>query len=388
MRPGVDVWVPYYRDLGVVLRAGMTPYEVFLGVFSKAEDPTSGGRQMPAHWGSARLQIVSHSSPIATQVPHAAGIAYAARYRGEDVVVGCWFGEGATSAGDWHEGVNFAAIHRLPVVFVCENNEYAISVPQSKQMVVADVADRAPGYGIPGVVVDGSDVLACYEAMREAHDRARAGEGPTLIECKTYRYLPAHLRRRRQVLPLARGGGGAPAPRPHRPLRVGGCSNAGYLDDAGARGDLADELLAEVEAAIAAGVGGAGPRPGDRDAARVRGGPVTEKNLVAAIRDAAARRDGRRRPGRCCSARTWAGAGASSKISEGFLDEFGEARVVDTPLAESAIVGRRDRDGAPRTAARGRDRVRGLHPPRVRSDRVGGRPDALPDERGDRGARW
>ncbi len=190
LRAGTDVWVPYYRDLGVVLVAGLTPYEVFLGVFSKADDPSSAGRQMPSHWGSKRLGIVSHSSPIATQVPHAVGIAYAMRYRGEDAVVASWFGEGATSEGDWHEGLNFAAIHRLPVVFVCENNEYAISVRQDKQMAVRDVADRAAGYGMPGVVVDGSDVLACYDAMREAHARALAGGGPTLIECKTYRYLP------------------------------------------------------------------------------------------------------------------------------------------------------------------------------------------------------
>jgi TPP-dependent pyruvate/acetoin dehydrogenase alpha subunit len=190
MRRGIDVWVPYYRDLGVVLVAGMTPEQVFLGVFSKATDPTSGGRQMPNHWGSRELGIVSHSSPIATQVPHAAGIAYAMKYRNEDAVTTTWFGEGATSEGDWHEGLNFAAIHRLPVVFVCENNEYAISVHQSKQMAVADVASRAEGYGMPGVVVDGNDVLACYRVMREAHDRARAGGGPTLIECKTYRFLP------------------------------------------------------------------------------------------------------------------------------------------------------------------------------------------------------
>jgi 2-oxoisovalerate dehydrogenase E1 component alpha subunit len=190
MRPGTDVWVPYYRDLGVVLVAGLTPYEFFLGLFSKADDPTSGGRQMPNHWSSRRLGIVSHSSPIATQVPHAAGIAYALRARGDDAVVASWFGEGATSEGDWHEGLNFAAIHRLPVIFVCENNEYAISVRQDKQMAVRDVASRAEGYGIPGVVVDGSDVLACFEAMRDARQRATAGEGPTLIECKTYRYLP------------------------------------------------------------------------------------------------------------------------------------------------------------------------------------------------------
>jgi 2-oxoisovalerate dehydrogenase E1 component alpha subunit len=190
MRRGTDIWLPYYRDVGVVLVAGMTPYEIFLGVFSKADDPASGGRQMPSHWGSRRLGIISGSSPIATQVPHAAGIAYAARLRGEDTVTGCWFGDGATSEGDWHEGLNFAGIHRLPVIFVCENNQYAISVPQSKQMAVKDVATRAEGYGFPGVVVDGNDVLACYAAMKTAHDRARAGEGPTLIECKTYRYLP------------------------------------------------------------------------------------------------------------------------------------------------------------------------------------------------------
>jgi len=190
MRRGVDVWVPYYRDLGIVLVAGMTPEQVFLGIFSKASDPTSGGRQMPNHWSSRELGIVSHSSPIATQVPHAAGIAYAMKYRNEDAVVASWFGEGATSEGDWHEGLNFAAIHRLPVVFVCENNEYAISVPQAKQMAVADVASRAEGYGMPGVVVDGNDVLACYGAMKDAHDRARTGGGPTLIECKTYRFLP------------------------------------------------------------------------------------------------------------------------------------------------------------------------------------------------------
>jgi 2-oxoisovalerate dehydrogenase E1 component alpha subunit len=190
LRPRQDIWVPYYRDVVIVLLAGMTPFEIFLGLFAKADDPSSGGRQMPSHWGSRRLGIISHSSPIATQVPHAAGIAWAARYRGEDAVVGCWFGEGATSEGGWHEGMNFAGIHKLPVVFVCENNRYAISVAQPLQMAIQNVADRAPGYGFPGVVVDGNDVLACYAAMKTAFDRARAGEGPTLIEAKTYRYFP------------------------------------------------------------------------------------------------------------------------------------------------------------------------------------------------------
>jgi 2-oxoisovalerate dehydrogenase E1 component alpha subunit len=259
MRRGIDVWVPYYRDLGVVLVAGMTPEQVFLGIFSKATDPTSGGRQMPNHWGSRELGIVSHSSPIATQVPHAAGIAYAMKYRNEDAVATTWFGEGATSEGDWHEGLNFAAIHRLPVVFVCENNEYAISVHQSKQMAVADVASRAEGYGMPGVVVDGNDVLACYRVMREAHDRARTGGGPTLIECKTYRFLPhtsddddKTYRSREEV----------EEHRTHDPIE----RFATHLVDTGvtdreALNQLHDEVKAEVEAAIQAAWDAPDPDP-------------------------------------------------------------------------------------------------------------------------------
>ncbi|MGZ4125747.1 MAG: thiamine pyrophosphate-dependent dehydrogenase E1 component subunit alpha [Actinomycetota bacterium] len=190
LQRGSDIWLPYYRDLAVVLVAGFTPKDVFLGLFAKADDPSSGGRQMPSHWGSRRLGIMSHSSPIGTQIPHAAGIAYAAKYRGEQTVAACWFGEGATSEGDWHEGLNFSGIHKLPVVYICENNHYAISVTQTKQMPIKNVADRAAAYGFPGVVVDGSDTLACYAAMKQAVERARAGEGPTLIEAKTYRFFP------------------------------------------------------------------------------------------------------------------------------------------------------------------------------------------------------
>jgi 2-oxoisovalerate dehydrogenase E1 component alpha subunit len=189
-RKGSDVFVPYYRDMGVCLVAGMTPRDVFLAVFGKRDDPSSGGRQMPAHWSSRELGIVTGSSPIATQIPHAAGIAYAIKHTGEDAVVGAWFGDGATSEGDWHEGLNFSGIHRLPVVWFCENNKYAISVPLSKQMAVKDVAVRGQAYGFAGVVVEGNDVLACYEASRNAVQKARDGGGPTLIEMKTYRFHP------------------------------------------------------------------------------------------------------------------------------------------------------------------------------------------------------
>lgn len=127
---------------------------------------------------------------MGTQVPQAAGVAYAAKLRGDDAVVYVSFGEGTASQGDVHEGMNFAAVHKLPVIFFCQNNRYAISVPQNLQMAVDDLADRAAGYGFPGKVVDGMDVLEVYGAMREAVDRARRGEGPTLIEAKVYRLTP------------------------------------------------------------------------------------------------------------------------------------------------------------------------------------------------------
>ncbi|MBI2872451.1 MAG: thiamine pyrophosphate-dependent dehydrogenase E1 component subunit alpha [Chloroflexi bacterium] len=188
LRPGKDFCLPYYRDLGVVLTLGMTPREVMLNMFSREGDPNSGGRQMPFHWGCSRLRIITHSSPVATQIPHAVGIALASRIRDEDDVTVCYFGEGTTSKGDFHEGLNFAAVLKTPTVFICENNGYAISVPQHKQMVVADVAQRAQAYGIPGVTVDGLDVLEVYRATLDAVQRARRGEGPTLIEARVYRY--------------------------------------------------------------------------------------------------------------------------------------------------------------------------------------------------------
>jgi 2-oxoisovalerate dehydrogenase E1 component alpha subunit len=184
---GKDVFCPYYRDLALVLVAGFTAKDVFLGLFGKKDDPSSGGRQMPAHWGSKKRNIITGSSPIATQCLHAAGIAYSKKLKRSDAVVGTWFGEGGTSEGDWHGAMNFAGIHKLPLVFVCENNQYAISVPEAKQ-VAGSVHGRAEGYGMPGVVGDGNDILESYRLTKEAVDRARAGEGPSLIELRTYRY--------------------------------------------------------------------------------------------------------------------------------------------------------------------------------------------------------
>ena len=186
---GQDDWlVPHYRGLANSIVRGLTMKEWMLAVFAKADDPLSAGRNIPGGCYSYRaLKIAPVSQVVASWIPKAAGIAYAAKLRGDGSVTLCTFGDGATSQGDFHEGVNFAAVHRLPIVFVCENNSYAISVPIRLQMANPNVADRAAGYGIPGVTVDGTDVPASFAACRDAVDRARRGDGPTLIDAKVWR---------------------------------------------------------------------------------------------------------------------------------------------------------------------------------------------------------
>jgi 2-oxoisovalerate dehydrogenase E1 component alpha subunit len=188
---GRDWIAPFYRSIATCLTFGMSARDILTAQYATASDPSSGGRQMPGHYGSREHNLVSVSSPVATQLLHAVGIALAAKIRKTGQVALTSMGEGSSNQGDVHEGLNFAAIHKLPFIFVVENNGYAISVPAAKQVSVADVAERASGYGIPGVVVDGADVLACYAAARTAVERARAGDGPTLIEAKVTR-LTAH----------------------------------------------------------------------------------------------------------------------------------------------------------------------------------------------------
>ncbi len=188
---GHDWIAPFYRSIATCLTFGMTPRDIMTAQYATASDPSSGGRQMPGHYGSREHNLVSVSSPVATQLLHAVGIALAAKIRKTGQVAMASMGEGSSNQGDVHEGLNFAAIHKLPFIFVVENNGYAISVPAAMQVSVANVADRASGYGMPGIVVDGSDVLACYVAARDAVARARAGDGPTLIEAKVMR-LTAH----------------------------------------------------------------------------------------------------------------------------------------------------------------------------------------------------
>ena len=184
---GHDWIAPFYRSIATCLTFGMSPRDILTAQYATANDPSSGGRQMPGHYGSHAQNLVSVSSPVATQLLHAVGIALAAKIRRTGQVAMTSMGEGSSNQGDVHEGLNFAAIHKLPFVFVVENNGYAISVPAARQISVPNVADRAAGYGIPGVIVDGVDVLACYVAARDAVARARAGDGPTLIEAKVTR---------------------------------------------------------------------------------------------------------------------------------------------------------------------------------------------------------
>jgi 2-oxoisovalerate dehydrogenase E1 component subunit alpha len=186
---GADVLVPYYRDLGLALGVGMTPFEILSSLFARETD-RSGGRQFPNHYTNHDLGVLSISSIIAGHCTHAVGVAFAFKYRGErGRAVICTTGEGATSQGEWHESVNFAAVHGLPIVFLVENNEWAISTPQIMQMKVANVADKADGYGLPSIVCDGFSPIATYRAMHEAMERARSGGGPTIVEAKCYRYL-------------------------------------------------------------------------------------------------------------------------------------------------------------------------------------------------------
>jgi 2-oxoisovalerate dehydrogenase E1 component alpha subunit len=198
---GVDYVHPYYRDLALCLAIGITPTDFMMSLFGKAGELSSGGRQMPSHFSAKHLNIISGSAPVATQVPQAAGLAFAIRYRQTTGMVDpddasqprlalTCLGEGSTSQGEWHEGMNWAGVHKLPFICLVQNNHYAISVPVDQQMAISNVADRAAAYGVHGVVVDGNDVIAVYHIACAAVERALSGGGATLIEAKTYRIVP------------------------------------------------------------------------------------------------------------------------------------------------------------------------------------------------------
>ncbi len=176
-----DWVVPSFRELAAYLWRGTKLDQILLYFdgYNEGAEPGEDTRDLPT------------AIPVGTQIPHAVGLSYAARYRGRDEVAMVFFGDGATSEGDFHEGLNFAGVFNTPTIFVCQNNQWAISMPREHQTHSKTLAQKALAYGIPGIQVDGNDVLAVYAAAKEAVERARSGEGPTLLECITYR-LAAH----------------------------------------------------------------------------------------------------------------------------------------------------------------------------------------------------
>jgi 2-oxoisovalerate dehydrogenase E1 component alpha subunit len=241
---GHDWIAPFYRSIATCLTFGMSPRDILTAQDATASDPSSGGRQMPGHYGSHEHNLVSVSSPVATQLLHAVGIALAAKVRKTGQVALTTMGEGSSNQGDVHEGLNFAAIHKLPFIFVVENNGYAISVPLARQVAGSSVAHRAAGYGIPGIEVDGNDVLACYVAARDAVARARAGDGPTLIEAKVHR-LTAHSSDDQQTKYRSEEELAEERTRDPVPVFRAQLRDAGILDDA-----IEERLAAEIKAAV------------------------------------------------------------------------------------------------------------------------------------------
>jgi 2-oxoisovalerate dehydrogenase E1 component alpha subunit len=185
LAPGDWIYTSY-REIGTAFWRGY-PLRTFLNqLFGNAEDPIKG-RQMPVHHSARELNFVSISSPVGTQIPQAVGIAMGAKIQGKPDVALVYFGDGATSTGAFHVGCNQAAVSKAPCIFLCRNNGWAISVPRSVQTAAVTFAQKAVAYGMPGVLVDGNDVLAMAHVTQEAVARARRGEGPTLIEARTYR---------------------------------------------------------------------------------------------------------------------------------------------------------------------------------------------------------
>ena len=180
---------PYYRDLAIKLSAGITVDQAMLSFMGKEGDPYSGGRQFPLQGASPRSRIIQTSNVVGANLTQAVGYALGCKALGESTVVLAYLGDGGSSQGECHEAMNFAAVHRLPVVFICENNRYAISVPLRLQMAVPGVSQRAQSYGFPGLAVDGLDLLECYRATCDAIAHARR-EGPILLEMQVERLMP------------------------------------------------------------------------------------------------------------------------------------------------------------------------------------------------------
>jgi 2-oxoisovalerate dehydrogenase E1 component len=321
---------------------------VFLGVFAKRDDPSSGGRQLPSHWSDPDRNVFSQSSVIGTQFPHAAGIAHGLKLKETGGVAVVYGGEGATSEGDWHEAMNWAGIHKLPLICVIENNQYAISVP-TEEGVAGRIHQRAAGYGFPGHLIDGNDPFEVLATMKTAVQRARSGEGPTLIEAETYRYY-AHtsddhdtLYRSREEVegwrkkdPLAR-------------LKMYLIENR-LLSEADEE-QLDEDVVRELAEAVEKAEGSSNPdeptrhvyarviEPGPPSTSVEETPPGETVNLITAINrtlhEIFEQHDDAVLFGEDVARRK----GGVFKATEGLTDRFGASRCFNAPIAESSIIG-------------------------------------------------
>ncbi|MGH9889455.1 MAG: alpha-ketoacid dehydrogenase subunit alpha/beta, partial [bacterium] len=346
LRP--DDWIlPMHRNLGVFTTRGLDLGRLFRQLFGKDGGYTQG-RDRTFHFGHLESHVVGMISHLGAMLPVADGLALAAQLKGSGQVAATFTGDGATSEGDFHEALNLAAVWKLPVLFVIENNQWGLSTPTSEQFACVDLADRGPGYGMPGVVVDGNDLLAVCEAVATAAERGRRGDGPTLLELKTFRmrgheeasgtdYVPKHM--------FEEWARKDPVARFEASLR-----EAGLLDDASLAA-LREELKMRIDALVDDAL--ASPDPAStsfRELADVyapsgattpeapEGAPSTETRYVDALTDGL-REVMRRRPEVVLLGQDIAEYGGVFKVTEGFLAEFGKARVRNTPIIESGALG-------------------------------------------------
>ncbi len=362
--PG-DLTFPLHRDLGVFLTRGVDPAQLMAQILGR-RDGLSSGRDSFLHTGDLKLGVVGATSMLGATLPVATGAALGFKIRGEDRVAVAFFGEGSTSRGDFHEALNFAGIHKLPVIYICENNQYAFTTPLRLQMPVETVAERGDAYGIHRSRTNGNDLHRVLEEMDKALHRARSGEGATLIECVTYRirghseHDPARYRGNDEVVEW-----GARDPVELYEL---------YLEKRGfdvpkLREELREEIRGLIDAAVAFAEASpfpepdvartaifVGPGPGGTEGPEITKnvntapstpilpplpepeGEEVEVNYLTAIRNTLAY-EMERDPSVFCLGEDIGIGGGAFGVTEGLLDRFGEDRVVDTPISESLIVG-------------------------------------------------
>ncbi|HSS93151.1 MAG TPA: thiamine pyrophosphate-dependent enzyme [Candidatus Dormibacteraeota bacterium] len=347
LKPKYDWLSPYYRDVVLCMRMGVTPLDLMLSVLAKPADPASGGKQTPGHFSDTRLNIISGGSPVATQMVHGAGVAYALKMDGTDKVVMTNYGEGAGSEGDTHEAFNFAAIYKLPEIFVCENNGFAISTQFNKEYAIDHVARRATGYGFPGITVDGRDPVTCYFVAKEAIAGARARHGPTLIECLVDR-LGAHSseddqRRYRTQAEIDQLASNDCLERFKKRLLDEGVLTAKDVEayEERVRDEVTEATRQGMESPDATGeealtnvYGLDVPQAIDP----APGVETEEMNMVAALRSCLTE-EMERNERVMVLGEDVGQKGGVFLVTDGLRNRFGEARVIDTPLGESSIAG-------------------------------------------------